>query len=82
MNNKKRGGVLIETLLSLSLQLCTLCTLYVVSFKIWSKSFTNLESFYLLRARLYGNTENCNESKLVPQTLIHRSYDCRKDAFP
>jgi hypothetical protein len=82
MKNKKSGSVLIETLLSLTLQFFTLCTLCLLSFKIWAKSFTNLESFYLLRARLYENTQNCFESKLVPQTLIRRSYDCRKDAFP
>jgi hypothetical protein len=73
---QKKGSIFIEGLVSLSILVCTICGIGILTFKIWSQSFINLESFYLGRARLYNNTKHCKPSTIVPQTLINRNYSC------
>jgi hypothetical protein len=72
----KNGSVLVEGLFSLIILACTLSGIGILSFKIWSKSFINLESFYLGRARLYNNSTECKNSSIVPQSLVQRDYSC------
>jgi hypothetical protein len=72
----KNGSIFVEGLFSLTILACTLSAIGILSFKIWSKSFINLESFYLGRARLYNNSKQCKNSSIVPQSLIERDYSC------
>jgi hypothetical protein len=72
----KNGSVFIEGLFSLTILAFTLSAIGILSFKIWSKSFINLESFYLGRARLYNNCKQCKNSSIVPRSLVQRDYSC------
>ena len=76
--DQKKGSILVESLFGLTVLAFTLSGIAILSFKIWSQSFVNLESFYLGRARLYNNSKQCQASKIIPQTLIQRRYSCEE----
>jgi hypothetical protein len=76
MNTKNKGSIFIENIVGLALLVSTLIGLSFLNFRIWAESFTNIESFYISRARLYGNTQDCRASTIVPQSFIKRKYLC------
>ena len=63
--NKKTGVVLVDFIVAASLvALVTLSIVWLIV-HLWVYNFLSLESYYLARSRLYGNTQSCESSKII-----------------
>lgn len=69
--------VIVDFVVASTLVLLASATIFWVVMHLWAYNFLNLESYYLARSRLYGNTVSCGSADaVVSQTWIKRYRYC------